>query len=165
MLSVIIETRDHEAELARTLVTLVGASVEGLVREVIVCDTGSRDATLKVADHAGCRIVSDGVGSAVRTAKGEWLLLLEPGARLMEGWIDPVVAHVTRQTMPARFSRTRASRPGFLARVFSTVLSHGLLIRKAQAASRLRPGIDAESIGRGLASRRIAAEITPAEGR
>ncbi|MFZ1680190.1 MAG: glycosyltransferase [Rhizobiaceae bacterium] len=165
MLSVIIQTRDNEAELARTLATLVGAAVEGLVREVIVCDTGSRDATLKVADHAGCRMVSDGIGEAVRTAKGEWLLLLEPGARLVDGWIDPVVAHLTRQTMPARFTRTRSSRPRFLARVFSTVLAEGLLIRKAQAASRLRPGVDAESIGRGLASRRIAAGITPAEGR
>lgn len=165
MLSVIIETRDHEAELARTLATLVSGAVEGLVREVIVCDTGSHDATLKVADHAGCRVVGGGMAEAVRTAKAEWLLVLEPGARLMEGWMDPVAAHMARQTMPARLSRTRSSRPRFLARVFSTALAEGLLIRKPQALSRLRPGVDAEAIGRGLASRRLSAEIAPAERR
>src|SRR5690606_10137882 len=79
MLSVLIETRNHEEELARTLASLVGGAVEGVVREVIICDAGSTDHTHMVAEHAGCRYVAEGgIGAAVRQAKGEWLVLLEP---------------------------------------------------------------------------------------
>ena len=54
MLSVLIETRNDEEGLARTLASLVGGAVEGVVREVIVCDLGSTDQTHDVAEHAGC---------------------------------------------------------------------------------------------------------------
>ena len=54
MISVLIETKDGEEGLARTLATLVGGAVEGVVREVIVCDKGSTDHTHSVAEHAGC---------------------------------------------------------------------------------------------------------------
>ena len=40
MLSVIIETKNDEEALARTLGSLVSAVVQGVVREVIVCDRG-----------------------------------------------------------------------------------------------------------------------------
>src|SRR5690606_15838389 len=43
MLTVLIETKDHEEALARTLASLVGAAVEGIVRDVLVCDLGSVD--------------------------------------------------------------------------------------------------------------------------
>ena len=43
MLSVLIETRNDEEGLARTLASLIAAAVEGVVREVIVCDLGSTD--------------------------------------------------------------------------------------------------------------------------
>jgi glycosyltransferase involved in cell wall biosynthesis len=54
MLSVVIETNNDEDALARTLASLVSAAVEGVVREVIVCDRGSTDRTHLVAEHAGC---------------------------------------------------------------------------------------------------------------
>jgi glycosyltransferase involved in cell wall biosynthesis len=57
MISVLIETKDDEEGLARTLSTLIGGAVEGLVREVIVCDRGSTDQTHKVAEHAGCAFI------------------------------------------------------------------------------------------------------------
>lgn len=161
MLSVLIETRNDEEGLARTLASLVGGAVEGVVREVIVCDTGSTDQTHRVAEHAGCQYVTDGVAAGIRQAKGDWLLLVEPGARLMEGWIDEVVAHTARQTMAARFSRTRASRTPFLARVFSgnRALADGLLISKRQAAAAAKSARSAEAIARGLATKRLDAEI------
>ncbi|RUU01054.1 glycosyltransferase, partial [Mesorhizobium sp. M7A.T.Ca.TU.009.02.1.1] len=112
MLSVLIETRNDEEGLARTLASLVGGAVEGVVREVIVCDTGSTDQTHRVAEHAGCQYVTDGVAAGIRQAKGDWLLLVEPGARLMEGWIDEVVAHTARQTMAARFPEKTRARNG-----------------------------------------------------
>lgn len=161
MLTVLIETHNDEEGLARTLATLIGGAVEGVVREVIVCDTGSTDQTHRVAEHAGCQYATDGVAAAIRHAKGDWLLLLEPGARLVDGWIDEVVAHTARQTMAARFSRTRAGRAPFLARIFSgnRALADGLLISKRQATSLSKRAGSAEALARGLATKRLDAEI------
>jgi hypothetical protein len=163
MLTVVIETRNSEEALARTLASLVAGAVEGVVREVIVCDRGSTDQTHRVAEHAGCHYVAQGgVGAAIRQARCEWLLFLEPGARLAEGWSDAVAAHMARQTMAARFSRSRLHRPPFLSRVFSTrrALAEGLIITKRQAVSRAAK--DAEALARGLATRRLPAEIVVA---
>ena len=138
MLSVLIETRNDEEGLSRTLASLIGGAVEGMVREVIVCDAGSTDQTHRVADHAGCQYVAKGgVPAGIGRAKSEWLLLLEPGARLVDGWIEDVVAHTAKLTMPARFSRARGSRAPFLSRVFSgnRALAEGLVITKRQATA------------------------------
>lgn len=162
MLSVLIETRNDEEALARTLGSLIGGAVEGVVRDVIVCDTGSTDQTHHVAEHAGCHYVaSGGIAAGIRQAKGDWLLLLEPGARLVEGWIEAVVTHTARQTMAARFSRARGSRTPFLARVFSgnRALADGLVISKRQAASLSKSAGSAEALARGLATKKLEAEI------
>lgn len=161
MLTVLIETLDDEEGLARTLASLIGGAVEGVVRDVIVCDTGSTDQTHRVAEHAGCHYVSGGIAAGIRQAKGEWLLLLEPGARLAEGWIDEVVAHTAKQTMPARFSRARGSRTPFLSRIFSgnRALAEGLVISKRQATALSKNARSAEAIARGLATKRLNADI------
>lgn len=170
MLTVLIETRDDEEGLARTLASLVSGAVEGVVRDVIVCDRGSTDQTHKVAEHAGCRyIAGGGVAAGISQAKGEWLLLLEPGARLAEGWTDSVLAHTAKMTMPARFSRSRSTRTPFLARVFSppTALAEGLVITRRQATALSKNAASAEALARGLATRRLDGEIlvAPRAGR
>ncbi|MDR4307851.1 glycosyltransferase [Chelatococcus sambhunathii] len=96
MLSVVIPTRNDERALVRTLASLVPAAADGVVRDVIVADSGSTDATLEVADLAGCRVAGPVPGGpqargalldgAVRTAKGPWVMVLEPGVVLEEGW-------------------------------------------------------------------------------
>jgi glycosyltransferase involved in cell wall biosynthesis len=161
MLSVLIETKNDEEALARTLASLVGGAVEGAVREVIVCDRGSTDQTHYVAEHAGCHyLATGGIAAGIRQAKSEWLLLLEPGARLAEGWIDPVLTHVGKLTTAARFSRSKNDRTPFLSRVFSgRALAEGLVITKRQAAALSRTAHDAEAIARGLGAKRLAAEI------
>jgi glycosyltransferase involved in cell wall biosynthesis len=161
MLSVLIETLNDEEGLARTLASLVGGAVEGVVREVIVCDTGSTDQTHRVAEHAGCQYVAGGTASGIDQAKGDWLLLLEPGARLVEGWTDEVVAHTARQTMAARFSPARGSRTPFLSRVFSgnRALAVGMLINRRQASALSKNAGSGEAIARGLATRKLDAEI------
>ncbi|MCX7305028.1 MAG: glycosyl transferase family 2 [Hyphomicrobiales bacterium] len=162
MLTVLIETRNDEEGLARSLASLVGAAVEGVVRDVIVCDRGSTDQTHYVAEHAGCHFIAGGgIAAAIRQAKGEWLLLLEPGARLSEGWVDSVVAHTARLTMPGRFSRARGNRTPFLSRAFSrpTALAEGLVITKRQATALSSSATSAEAIARGLATRRLDGEI------
>jgi hypothetical protein len=167
MLTVLIETLNDEEGLARTLASLVGGAVEGVVRDVVVCDSGSTDQTHRVAEHAGCHYVSGGIAAGISQAKGDWLLLLEPGARLAEGWIDEVAAHTAGQTMAARFSPARASRAPFLSRVFkgNRALAEGLVISKRQAAALSKSARSAESIARGLATKRLGAEIWVASPR
>jgi hypothetical protein len=162
MLTVLIETRNDEEALARTLASLVGGAVEGVVRDVIVCDRGSTDQTHRVAEHAGCHYVAEGgIAAGIRQAKGEWLLMLEPGARLVDGWTEAVIGHVAKMSMPARFSRSRADRKPLFSRMFSgpTALAEGLVIRKSQAMALAKSALSAEAIARGLASRRLEAEI------
>lgn len=162
MLSVLIETRNDDEALALTLGSLVGGAVEGLVREVIVCDAGSTDMTGKVAEHAGCHYVATGgIAAGIRQAKGDWLLFVEPGARMVEGWMEDVTIHTARHTMPARFSRSRGDRAPFLSRVFSSrrALADGLVISKRQAAALSRHAGSAEALARGLAAKRLAAQI------
>lgn len=165
MLSVLIETRNDEEGLARTLSSLVSAAVEGVVRDVIVRDRGSTDGTGRVAEHAGCVWLPEaGVAEAIRCCRADWLLLLQPGARLEAGWTEAVLEHAAGLAMPARFSRSRAERRPFLSRVFASrsALADGLVITKKQAAALARAGGDAESLARGLATRRLKAEIRPA---
>jgi len=165
MVSVIIETRNAEESLARTLAGLVNAAVEGLVRDVIVVDHGSSDHTREVADAAGCTFLEKrSLLDAVRISRGEWILFLEPGARLLDGWSEAVRNHVEALPGPARFTRSSINRPRFLARVFGTnnPMSDGLVMSKRQALALLKPGHRAEDLARGIAMRKLKAEIVPA---
>jgi glycosyltransferase involved in cell wall biosynthesis len=166
MLSVLIETRNDEEALSRTLASLIGAAVEGAVRDVIVCDRGSTDQTHYVAEHAGCRFVGEGgIAAGIGVAKGDWLLLVEPGARPVGGWAEAVVTHINRSTMPARLTRSRSARLPFLARVLAAnrPLEQGLLITKRQAVSLAKNAGNAEALARGLAVKTLDAEIAPSE--
>lgn len=163
MLTVIIETRNAEQSLPRTLAPLVSGAVDGLLREVIVQDWNSTDHTVRVAEQAGCTVVEGGSLSAcIKRAKGDWLLLLEAGSRLGEGWIESVERHIAASQGPAKFSRSRNGQPGFLQRIVKreTALADGLLISKRQALSLTRDSNKAvEDLARGLAARRMNAEI------
>ena len=103
MLSVLIPTLNDEAVLGRALAPLVAAAVSGLVREVIIADGGSSDASLEIADDAGCRILAGQppleprLRAAAETAKAEWLMILEPCVQVLPGW-EPMV----RQHLDAR---------------------------------------------------------------
>jgi glycosyltransferase involved in cell wall biosynthesis len=96
MLSVIIPTLDCERSLVPTLATLVPGAAVGTVRDVIVADGGSRDATLEVADIAGCEIMTSHAPLAVRLreatakARASWVMFLKPGVVLDANWIDEV---------------------------------------------------------------------------
>jgi len=168
MLSVLIETMNDEEGLARTLSSLVGAAVEGAVRDVIVCDRGSTDGTARVADHAGCVYIEGGeMAAGIRRAKGEWLVILEAGARLEGEWAAAVFAHAAHSASPARFSRSRHDRASLLSRMFSArrPLADGLVISKRQAGELARAGADAASLARAVSATRLPAEIAAAPKR
>ena len=119
MLSVIIATHESERALVPTLAALVPGATAGLVREVIVADAGSRDATAEVADIAGCRLlVAPGplavrLAQATEAARALWLLFLKAGAVPQVGWVEEV-SRFTEET-------SRAGTAGTTAAVFRAV--------------------------------------------
>ncbi|MCR6499225.1 glycosyl transferase [Shinella sp. CPCC 101442] len=165
MLTIIMECRDNEAELAQTLSALVAGAVEGVVRDVIVLDHGSRDGSPRVADAAGCRFLTSwDMTDVVRSARGDWLLLLEPGARPLAGWVDAVVDHVAINGNPARFLGSRSHRRPFLQRLGrrKAPLELGYLVSKRQASAVVRSGMALADMAKGAGVRALVAEIVPA---
>ena len=94
MLSAIIATHDSERSLVPTLTALVPGATAGLVREVILADAGSRDATAEVAEVAGCRLIASDaplpvrLAQAAQAARAPWLLFLTAGEVPQPGWVE-----------------------------------------------------------------------------
>jgi glycosyltransferase involved in cell wall biosynthesis len=94
MISVVIATHESEQLLVPTLAALVPGALSGVLREVIVTDGGSGDATATVADVAGCSFVvsKEPTGArlkaAAASARSPWLLFLRPGTVPDAIWID-----------------------------------------------------------------------------
>jgi rSAM/selenodomain-associated transferase 2 len=103
MLSVVIPTLNAQSTLPFCLSPLVAGAMAGLVREVIVSDGGSTDATLAIAEEAGCRLVGGPKGRGLQlragadAARGDWLLFLHADSVLDAGWIPETQAFIARQ--------------------------------------------------------------------
>ncbi|WP_417685345.1 glycosyltransferase [Roseibium sp.] len=116
MISVIVPTMNSEADLAHTLSALVTAAAEGVVREVIVVDGGSNDATEEVADAAGCHWLRVSGPRSQRLAagadaasRGEWLLFLSPDTVLQAGWHQEAQTFIERVQRAGTADRTAAA--------------------------------------------------------
>jgi rSAM/selenodomain-associated transferase 2 len=100
MISVVIPTLNAERHLARTLTALVPAAVDGLVREVIVADGGSSDATAAIADAAGATFIAAERGrgqqmrAGARAARSRWLLFLHADTVLQPPWDEEAVRFI-----------------------------------------------------------------------
>jgi rSAM/selenodomain-associated transferase 2 len=100
MISVVIPTLNAERHLGPTLSALVPAAIDGLIREVVIVDGGSADATCRIADEAGARVVKSAPGrgqqlaAGAREAKGRWLLFLHADTVLAPGWEEEAFHHV-----------------------------------------------------------------------
>jgi hypothetical protein len=151
MISVVIPTHESERALAHTLAALVPGALEGLLREVIVADAGSKDGTAKVADVAGCRfLVLAGergarLAEAAATARAEWLWFVQPGSIPGTGWIEELHRFIRESELiggeaQAAVFRARPARRGSqLAEAFALlrgalggrpIPAQGLLIAK-----------------------------------
>jgi rSAM/selenodomain-associated transferase 2 len=92
MISVVIPTLNAQAGLTATLSALVPATVQGLIREVIIADGGSSDATADIADVAGANFIRGKSGRGAQLASGadearsKWLLFLHGDTVLQAGW-------------------------------------------------------------------------------
>lgn len=165
MLTVLMECRDQETELAQTLSVLVAGAVEGLISDVVILDHGSRDASAKVADAAGCRFHTEwDIRDIVRSVRGEWLLLMEPGARPQMGWIDELGEHVAMGGQAAKFSPSRNHLPSFFKRLSRRVppLEYGFLMPKTQAVACARSGMPLAELARKQKAFMLISEMVPA---
>ena len=104
-LSVVIPTLNAAAELPATLGALANGT---LVREIIICDGDSHDATVQIAREAGAQVVSAPRGRGLQlaagaaAASGTWLLFLHADCRPVPGWEEAVAAHVAAPDAAAR---------------------------------------------------------------
>ena len=96
----------------------------GLIKELIVTDGGSQDATCHIADEAGAVLVRGPAsrggqlrrGAAV--ARGTWLLVIHADTILEPGWTQVVADHLETAEGPAYFRlkfRARGLMPTWVA--------------------------------------------------
>jgi glycosyltransferase involved in cell wall biosynthesis len=170
MISVIIPAQNAAPSLPAVFRSLFDAAMDGLVSEVILCDCGSTDGTLEIADAAGATIIKASYGqqllAGAQAARKSWLLFLHAGAVLDEGWEDEVRAFITQGEMKVAAFRVRnpqAKLFDFLidlkGRVFGTAGSCPALIIHAKLLNSVgafasTPPIDGAGIARKLGRHR-----------
>ena len=102
MISVVVATLNSAETIVATLEGLIPAAVQGLVREVIIADGGSTDATLHIAEGCGATCVSAGPTRAARLIEGAnqakfpWLLFLDADTALDPGFERDIETFITR---------------------------------------------------------------------
>ena len=124
-ISVVIPTLNAATELPDSLAALMEGLSEGLIREVVISDGGSQDATLKLVDEVGAEVICGAAsrGGQLRrgcaAARGGWLLVLHADTVLAPGWASVVADHIQQeQAEPAYFQlkfRARGGRPALVA--------------------------------------------------
>jgi rSAM/selenodomain-associated transferase 2 len=98
--------------------------MEGLVREVVLADGGSTDATLDIADEAGARVLrlQPGRGAQLAAgcaeAKGPWLLALHADTRLETGWMLAARRHMAAHREQAGWFRFALDDGALVARLW-----------------------------------------------
>lgn len=98
--SVIIPTLDAAEALPECLATLMEGLEAGLIRELILSDGGSSDATGALGQAWGAEVLhgAPSRGGQLRrgcaAARGDWLLILHADTRLQPGWSGAVRDHL-----------------------------------------------------------------------
>jgi glycosyltransferase involved in cell wall biosynthesis len=146
MLSVVIATENAERILVPTLAALVPGATAGIVREVIVADAGSRDATALIADAAGCRIdvmpapLGQRLRQAAANARAAWLLFLRPGAVPDWTWIEETRRFMEQAELGGRAdARAAAFRRTGEADTLGSAIVEGLGLIAAALGTQPRP--------------------------
>jgi len=122
-LSVIIPTLNAAADLPGTADALLAGATGGLIRELVISDGGSTDATLTAAREIGAVVVTGPPGRGgqiargVAAASGDWLLVLHADTRPAPGWTGAVRAHIAAHPGRAGWFRLRFRAPGVMARL------------------------------------------------
>ena len=110
ILSIVVPTLNAEDDLPRCLDSLIEGLTGGLIRDLVITDGGSEDATAEMADAAGATFVTGPASRGgqlrrgVDAAQGEWLLVLHADTVLSPGWSDAVLDHIRDEGGPAYFA-------------------------------------------------------------
>lgn len=146
MLSIVIPTDNSEATLLPTLAALVPGAAAGVVREVILADAASTDATLKIADVAGCRVLDAPnmpVGARLKAgtaaARAGWLLFLRPGTVPDSGWTTETARFIEQMEMQSRVAEAAAVFRLGGADMMRHPVVEALVLLRAAIAGRARP--------------------------
>lgn len=179
-LSIVIPTLNAQDGLARSLPVLAEGLTAGLIRDLVISDGGSEDATLRIADAAGAKIVTGPAsrGGQLRrgaeAADGAWLFFLHADTVLPAGWTDAVGAHLRQDRpgwCPMRFdhgglpARLVAGWANLRARAFALPYGdQGLLISR-EAYTRAggfpdQPLMEDVAMARGLGRRLMPLPLT-----
>lgn len=109
-LSIIIPALDAAADLPLCLESLMPGLEAALIREVIVVDQGSTDATAKIAEATGARVIAakdQPVQAGVSEARGDWLLILPAATALSREWAERAGDHIDTRPGKAAFFELR----------------------------------------------------------
>lgn len=122
-LSVVIPTLNAADALPGTAEHLLEGVSSGLIRELVISDGGSTDATLSVARELGARVVEGPPTRGGQIARGTeatnapWLLLLHADTHLSANWTHAVRAHMKDAHDRAGYFRLRFRATGLTPRV------------------------------------------------
>ncbi len=120
-LSIVIPVLNAADALPATLDSLLPGVAQGVIREVIVSDGGSADATVQLARDAGCEVVTGPagrggqLGRGAAAARGAWLLFLHADTHLPPAWVGAVCTH--RDPERAGYFRLSFRSDAVMARV------------------------------------------------
>lgn len=110
-ISLVIPTLNAEHDLPQCLAVLAEGLTTGLIRELVVSDGGSSDATCEIADAVGAELVQ-GPSSrggqlrrGVAATRAEWVMIVHADTVLDPGWTAVVGAHVAQPDAPPAYFR------------------------------------------------------------
>jgi glycosyltransferase involved in cell wall biosynthesis len=115
-LSVVIITLNEEANIARTLKSVVPLVAEGN-GEIIIVDSGSTDRTCEIARDFGAKVYVEKwkgfaaqKNSAIEKATGEWILSLDADEEVSDELLREL-AHGSNKGRPYEWCLTHSSQP------------------------------------------------------
>ncbi|MGO4704697.1 glycosyltransferase family 2 protein [Microvirga sp. 2MCAF38] len=135
MISVLIRVRHGPEALAVTLSALVPAVAAGLVGDAVILSDGPDDIIAAVVDAAGAELIvaaKDPWRQGAQIARRDWLLCLDDGDVLAEGWIN-TLERFAAFGRPDRSGKLKRKSSGLFAGVTG-------LVRAFVAGDRSRAG-------------------------
>ena len=125
-ISLVIPTLNAGDELLECLEALMEGLATGLIRELIITDGGSQDATDKIADAAGAQFIQGPASRGgqlqrgCKLAKGNWLLVLHADTQLEAGWSKVVSQHLRDGRGRPAYFRLRFRARGIMPRLVAS---------------------------------------------
>ena len=122
-LSIVIPTLNAADALPGCLAPLMEGLQAGLLREVIVSDGGSTDASVQMAEAAGAEVITGAKGRGGQLARGmagsraPWRLALHADTHLPEGWTQAIRHHMDTAPGEAGYFRLAFRSKAPMARV------------------------------------------------